>query len=65
LVPLESTSYIHKSLEEEKSSPPHIEDVMTDLEEETSNMLPTFQGYATLNLKDMTPTPKPQWVPMN
>jgi hypothetical protein len=36
-----------------------------DLEEETKNMLPTFQGYAAMNSKDMTPTLKPHWVPMN
>jgi len=58
-----STSCITRSLEEEESSPPHIEDVVTNSKKEMENTLPPFQGYA--NSKDMTLTPTPWWVLTN
>ncbi len=36
-------NYITKSPKEEESSPPHIEDVVMDSEEETKNTLPPFK----------------------
>jgi len=35
---LVSTSFIIKNDEEEESSPPYLEDAMTNLEEETTNL---------------------------
>jgi len=37
-----STNYITRSLEEEESSPPHIEDIMMNSKEEIKNILPPF-----------------------
>jgi hypothetical protein len=32
---------------------------MTDSKEEIENILPPFQGYAAMDLEDMTPVPTP------
>ncbi len=42
------TSCITRSQEEEESSPPHIEDVVTNSKKEMENTLPPFQGYAKM-----------------
>jgi hypothetical protein len=56
---LVSANYITKSPKEEEESPPHIKDAVMDLEEETKNTLPPFQGYAITYSKDMTSMPTP------
>jgi hypothetical protein len=55
---LVSASCITKSLEEEENSPPHIKKIVViDSTKEIENILPAFQGYATMNSKDMTLAP--------
>jgi len=51
-----------RSPKEKESSPPHIEDVMTNSKEKIENTLPPFQGYAATNLKNMILMPTPQSV---
>jgi DNA segregation ATPase FtsK/SpoIIIE-like protein len=53
-------NYITKSPEEEESSLPHVKNVVTNLEEETQNNLPPFQGFAIMDSENMTRMPTPQ-----
>ncbi len=46
-------NYITRSLKEEESSPPHIEYVVMDSEEETKNMLPTLSQYIRIVYKHL------------
>jgi hypothetical protein len=46
-----SASYITRSPKEEESSPPHIKDVMTDLEEERNNTFPPFRDMLLYSWK--------------
>jgi hypothetical protein len=59
---LVSTNFITRSLKEEDNSPPHIEDTVMDSAEETNNTFPPFQGYAQMDLEDMTLAPTPQFI---
>jgi hypothetical protein len=59
---LVSASCITRSLEEEKSLPPHTKDVVMDSKKEMENTLPPFQGYVIMNLEDMTLAPTPWFI---